>query len=60
MDTDELEPIKKIKKIDFDELSIEELKDYILEMETEIKKCHDYIKSKTNFRNSKFLEKSCK
>ena len=38
MDTDELEPVKKIKKIDFDELSIEELKDYILEMETEIKK----------------------
>jgi hypothetical protein len=26
MDTDELEPVKKIKKIDFDELSIEELK----------------------------------
>ena len=46
MDTDELEPIKKIKKIDFDELSIEELKDYILEMETEIKKCHEYINSK--------------
>ena len=46
MDTDELEPVKKIKKIDFDELSIEELKDYILEMETEIKKCHEYIKSK--------------
>tara|TARA_X000000368_G_scaffold306060_1_gene244253 strand:- start:478 stop:654 length:177 start_codon:yes stop_codon:yes gene_type:complete len=46
MDTDDLEPIKKIKKIDFDELSIEELKDYILEMETEIKKCHDYIKNK--------------
>ena len=46
MDTDELEPVKKIKKIDFDELSIEELKDYISEMETEIKKCHEYIKSK--------------
>ena len=46
MDTDELEPIKKIKKIDFDELSIEELKNYILEMETEIKKCHEFIKSK--------------
>ena len=46
MDTDELEPIKKIKKIDFDELSIEELKNYILEMEIEIKKCHEYIKSK--------------
>ena len=46
MDTDELEPIKKIKKIDFDELSIEELKNYILEMEIEIKKCHKYIKSK--------------
>ena len=46
MDTDELEPIKKIKKIDFDELSIEELKNYILEMEKEIKKCHEYIKSK--------------
>jgi len=46
MDTDELEPIKKIKKIDFDELSIEELKNYILEMETEIKKCNEYINSK--------------
>ena len=46
MDNDELEPIKKIKKIDFDELSIEELKDYILKMETEIKKCHEFIKSK--------------
>ena len=46
MDNDELEPIKKIKKIDFDELSIEELKNYILEMETEIKKCNEYIKSK--------------
>ena len=46
MDTDELEPIKKIKKIDFDELSIEELKNYILEMEIEIKKCHEYIESK--------------
>ena len=46
MDTDELEPIKKIKKIDFDELSIEELKNYILEMEIEIKKWHEYIKSK--------------
>ena len=29
MDTDELGPIKKIKKIDFDELSIEELKNYM-------------------------------
>ncbi len=48
MDTDEIEPIKKIKKIDFDELSIEELKDYIFEMETEIRKCHEYIKSKYN------------
>ena len=46
MDNDELEPIKKIKKIDFDELSIEELKNYILEMETEIKKCNEYIKRK--------------
>ena len=46
MDTDDLEPIKKIKKIDFDELSINELHDYILEMEEEIKKCHEYIKSK--------------
>ena len=46
MDTDDLEPIKKIKKIDFDELSIDELHDYIFEMEEEIKKCHEYIKSK--------------
>jgi len=46
MDTDDLETIKKKKKIDFDELSVEELKDYILEMEIEIKKCHEYIESK--------------
>ena len=46
MDTDDLELTKRIKKIDFDEISIEELKDYILEMEAEIKKCHEYISSK--------------
>ena len=46
MDADDLEPIKKIKKIDFDQLSLEELKDYIFEMEVEIKKCHEYIRSK--------------
>ena len=46
MDTDDLEPIRKIKPIDFDELSIEELNEYIFEMEVEIKKCQEYIDSK--------------
>ena len=31
MDTDDLEPIIKPKEIDFDTLSIEELKEYIIE-----------------------------
>ena len=46
MDTDDLEPIKKIKPLDFDEISVDELKEYIIEMETEIQKCKKYIDSK--------------
>ena len=46
MDTDELEPIIKPKEVDFDTLSIEELNEYILELEKEIKKARQYISSK--------------
>tara|TARA_B110000438_G_C15488987_1_gene510613 strand:+ start:443 stop:622 length:180 start_codon:yes stop_codon:yes gene_type:complete len=46
MDTDDLEPIKKIKPLDFDELSVDELKEYIIEMESEIQKCNEYIDNK--------------
>ena len=46
MDTDELEPIIKPKEVDFDTLSIEELNEYILELEKEIEKARQYISSK--------------
>ena len=46
MDTDDLEPIKKIKNIDFDELSIEELENHIIALEDEIIRCKNYISSK--------------
>ena len=46
MDTDELEPIIKPKQVDFDTLSIEELNEYILELEKEIEKAKQYISSK--------------
>ena len=36
MDTDELEPIIKPKQVDFDTLSIEELNEYITNLEKEI------------------------
>ena len=50
MDTDDLEPLKKIKELDFDELSIEELIEYISEMKAEIKKCQESINSKQQDR----------
>ena len=46
MDTDDLEPVKKPKTIDFETLSVEELTEYIEELKAEIKKARDYIKSK--------------
>ena len=46
MDTDELEPIIKPKEVDFDTLSIEELNEYIVNLEKEIKKAKNYISSK--------------
>ena len=46
MDTDDLEPIKKPKTIDFDTLSVKELTEYIEELKAEIKKAHDFIESK--------------
>ena len=38
MDTDELEPIIKPKQVDFDTLSIEELNEYITNLEKKLKK----------------------
>ena len=46
MDTDELEPIIKPKEVDFDTLSIEELNEYIANLEKEIEKAKQYISSK--------------
>ena len=46
MDTDELEPVIRPKEVDFDTLSIEELNEYILELENEIEKAKRYILSK--------------
>ena len=45
MDTDELEPIIKPKEVDFDTLSIEELNEYIVNLEKEIEKAKNYISS---------------
>ena len=46
MDTDELEPVIKPKEVDFDTLSIEDLNEYISELEKEIEKAKQYISSK--------------
>ena len=46
VDTDELEPIIKPKQVDFDTLSIEELNEYITNLEKEIEKAKNYISSK--------------
>ena len=46
MDTDDLEPVIKTKGIDFDTLSISELELYILELESEIIKCKNFIVNK--------------
>ncbi len=50
MDTDDLEPIKKPETIDFDTLSIEELKEYIEDLKIEIKKAQNFIESKQKDR----------
>ena len=50
MDTDELEPIIKPKEVDFDTLSIEELSEYIVNLEKEIEKAKNYISSKNKDR----------
>ena len=50
MDTDELEPIIKPKEVDFDALSIEELNEYIVNLEKEIEKAKNYISSKNKDR----------
>ena len=46
MDTDDLEPVIKPKEIDFDSLSIEELKEYIIELKAKIERAESYILSK--------------
>ena len=49
IDADDLEPLKKKPKPrDLDTLSIEELNDYIADMESEIKRVRDKIKAKTS------------
>ena len=50
MDTDELEPLKKSEKIDFDTLSVEELREYIEELKDEIAKAESFIQSKQGDR----------
>ena len=50
MDTDELEAVIKPKEVDFDTLSIEELNEYIVNLEKEIKKAKNYISSKNKDR----------
>ena len=57
MDTDELEPIIKPKEVDFDTLSIEELNEYILELEKEIKKARQYISKDKDRLNAEELFK---
>ena len=52
MDTDELEPIIKPKQVDFDTLSIEELNEYITNLEKEIEKAKNYISSKSKDRQN--------
>ena len=52
MDTDELEPIIKPKEVDFDTLSIEELNEYITNLEKEIEKARHYISSKSKDRQN--------
>ena len=52
MDTDELEPIIKPKEVDFDTLSIEELNEYIINLEKEIEKTKNYISSKSKDRKN--------
>ena len=51
MDSDDLEPRIKSTTTDFDTLSISELELYILDLETEIIKCKNYIKSKNKDRD---------
>ena len=50
MDTDDLEPIIKPKEIDFDTLSIEELKEYIIALNAVMRRAETYISSKEKDR----------
>ena len=47
MDTDDLEPVIRTKGIDFGTLSVSELELYILDLEAEIRKCKNFIVSKS-------------
>ena len=46
MDTDDLEPIIKPKEIDFDTLSIEELREYIEQLKREIERVKSDLEKK--------------
>lgn len=61
MDTDDLEPVLKSRVVDFDTLSIAELLVYIKELESEIKKCNNYIESKNKDRElaESIFKKKC-
>ena len=50
MYSDDLEPVKKSEKIDFDTLSVEELREYIDELKAEIIKAENFIQSKQGDR----------
>jgi len=50
MDVDDLEPIKKIEKKDFDRMSIEDLEEYIEDLRNEIKHAETAISGKGRAR----------
>ncbi len=53
MDPEELEPRKAITKpIDLDNLGVEELRDYLAELETEAERVRAKIASKTDYRGA--------
>ena len=53
MDPEELEPRKAIAKpVDLDNLGVEELRDYLAELETEAERVRAKIASKTDYRGA--------
>jgi uncharacterized small protein (DUF1192 family) len=52
VDTDDLDPVKEpTKKVDLEPMSIEELNNYIVEMETEINRVRAAIQAKQGHRS---------